>query len=35
MKFCKKCVLPNTKPGMIFDEKGICSACNAVEKNTA
>ena len=22
------CVMPNTKPDLHFDEKGICSACN-------
>ena len=32
MKFCKKCVLPSTKPGIIFDKFGVCSACNAVAK---
>ena len=28
MKFCKKCLYPNTKPQLQFDERGICSACN-------
>ena len=32
MKFCKNCVLPNTKPGIIFDSEGVCSACRSVEK---
>ena len=32
MKFCKKCVLPNTKPGITFDSQGVCSACRSVEK---
>jgi len=27
MKYCKKCVLPDTKPGLNFDSDGICSAC--------
>ena len=31
MKYCKKCVLPDTKPGLIIDSDGICSACRAVE----
>ncbi len=31
MKYCKKCVLPDTKPGVVFDDEGICSACRAVE----
>jgi len=28
MKYCKKCLYPDTKPQLIFDENGICSACN-------
>lgn len=32
MKYCKKCVMPDTRPGITFDEKGVCSACNAYEK---
>lgn len=31
MKYCKRCVLPDTKPGLIFDKDGICSACRFVE----
>lgn len=25
---CKKCLFPNTKPDLHFDENGICTACN-------
>lgn len=32
MKYCKKCVMPNTRPGIYFDEEGICQACRAEEK---
>jgi N-acetyl sugar amidotransferase len=32
MKFCKKCVMPNTRPGIYFDEEGVCQACRASEK---
>lgn len=28
MKYCKKCLQPDTRPGTRFDEKGICPACN-------
>ena len=28
MKYCKKCLYPDTKPQLIFDENGVCSACN-------
>ena len=27
MKFCSKCVMPNTKPDLHFDESGVCDAC--------
>lgn len=27
MFYCKKCVMPNTRPGITFDENGVCSAC--------
>lgn len=32
MKYCKRCVLPNTKPGVVFDAEGVCSACRSVER---
>ncbi len=28
MKFCKKCLLPDTKPRIKFDNHGICEGCN-------
>lgn len=31
MKFCTKCVMPNTKPDLHFNEKGICDACQSQE----
>ena len=31
IKFCKKCVFPETKPDLYLDENGICSACLAAE----
>jgi len=27
MEFCKKCVMPNTKPDLHFDDDGVCDAC--------
>lgn len=27
MKYCKKCVMPNTRPRSEFDKNGICNAC--------
>ncbi len=32
MKFCKKCVMPDTRPGISFNEEGVCSACQCYEK---
>jgi len=29
MKYCKKCVMPNTRPGITFNKDGVCSACQA------
>jgi N-acetyl sugar amidotransferase len=31
LKFCKKCLFPETKPDLHFNEEGICSACIAAE----
>ncbi|QWD72731.1 N-acetyl sugar amidotransferase [Polynucleobacter sp. UB-Raua-W9] len=31
MKYCKCCILPDTKPGVRFDAEGVCSACRSVE----
>lgn len=28
IKYCKKCVQPDTRPGIKFDEYGVCQACN-------
>ena len=30
MKYCQKCLYPDTKPELIFDENGVCSACNSI-----
>lgn len=27
MKFCTKCIMPETKPGITFNEEGVCNAC--------
>lgn len=31
MRYCKKCVMPNTKPDLHFDEDGVCAACRSFE----
>ena len=27
MKYCKICILPDTRPGLDIDSSGVCSAC--------
>ena len=31
MNYCKRCVLPDTRPGILFDSSGVCSACKCHE----
>ena len=31
VKFCKKCVISNQRPRIVFDKEGICSACRYFE----
>ena len=28
LKTCKSCLMPNTRPRIVFDDQGICNACN-------
>lgn len=35
MKYCKKCVLPTSRPGIFLDDAGICSACIGHTEKTA
>ena len=30
IKFCKKCVTPDSRPRVVFDSDGVCNACNFV-----
>lgn len=32
MKYCKKCLQPDTRPGIVFDENGVCGACTYQEQ---
>lgn len=32
MKYCKKCVMPDTRPGIRFNEEGVCFPCLNQEK---
>lgn len=31
MRRCKRCVMPDTKPGVVLDEEGVCQACRHME----
>lgn len=33
--YCKKCLMPNSKPYLTFDKNGVCSACIAHEQKSA
>ena len=32
MKYCRKCVQPDTRPGLVFDGEGVCMACRFSEQ---
>jgi len=32
IRYCRRCVLPETKPDLKIDEDGICSACRSYER---
>jgi len=32
MRYCVRCVMPNTKPGVTIDADGVCSACRSNEE---
>ncbi len=32
LRYCRHCVMPDTKPDLKFDEEGVCSACRSYEK---
>ena len=29
MKYCKNCILPDTRPNLSIDEDGVCNACKS------
>lgn len=31
MKYCTRCVMPDTRPGITFDKNGVCAACQSYE----
>ena len=32
MRYCKKCIQPDTRPGIVFDDEGVCMACRFAER---
>lgn len=35
IKYCTRCVMPETKPDLRIDEEGVCSACRSYENRKA
>jgi len=34
LTYCKRCVMPDTKPDLHLDSQGVCNACGSYEKRT-
>jgi len=32
IKYCRRCVMPETRPDLVIDEDGVCSACRYIEQ---
>jgi len=32
IKYCRRCVMPETKPDLLIDQDGVCSACRSFER---
>ena len=32
MRYCKRCIYPDTRPEQVFDDEGVCDACRSAEK---
>lgn len=35
MKYCRRCVIPDTRPNITFDAEGICDACRSHERKAS
>ncbi|GAB4284141.1 MAG: pseudaminic acid biosynthesis protein PseA [Oscillatoriaceae cyanobacterium] len=35
IRYCNRCVMPETKPDLFIDAEGVCSACRNIEKRQA
>jgi N-acetyl sugar amidotransferase len=34
IRYCKECVLPDTKPDLLFDAEGVCAACTSYKNRS-
>lgn len=34
IRYCRRCVMPETKPDILFDDEGVCSACRHFKART-
>jgi N-acetyl sugar amidotransferase len=34
LTYCKRCVMPDTKPDLLLDEEGVCNACRSYERRS-
>lgn len=32
IRYCKRCIMPETKPDLYIDEEGVCNACRSYER---
>ena len=32
IRYCRRCVMPETKPDLLIDQEGVCSACRNIEQ---
>ena len=35
MRYCKRCVMPDTRPNIVFNAEGICQACLNYDRRQA
>ena len=34
IRYCQRCIMPDTKPDLFFDAEGVCSACRSFERRS-
>jgi N-acetyl sugar amidotransferase len=32
VRYCRRCIMPDTRPRIVFDDEGICNACRTAEE---